>query len=68
MRTDSTHSNASTEHYRKQAETCRQMAEAAISPYREDWLRLAEKWAKLAEGADEHQSTPLEVLNRALSA
>ena len=54
---DSTQSKASTDHYRKQAEMCRQMAETAISPYKEDWLQLAEKWAKMAQ-ASEHSNHP----------
>jgi hypothetical protein len=35
------------EHYRTQAETCRQMAGMTLSPYKEVWLELAEEWTKL---------------------
>jgi hypothetical protein len=36
------------EHYRTQAETCRQMAETTVSPYKEGWLEFAAEWTKLA--------------------
>lgn len=36
-------------HYRQQAETCLRMAEEALSPYDEEWLRLAARWAALAQ-------------------
>lgn len=36
------------EHYRTQAETCRQMAGMTVSPFRESWLQFAEEWTKLA--------------------
>jgi hypothetical protein len=38
-------------HYRQQAETCLRMAEEALSPYDEEWLRLAARWAELAREA-----------------
>ena len=37
------------EHYRLQAETCRQMAGMTVSPYKEGWLEFAAEWTKLAE-------------------
>ena len=37
------------EHYRTQAETCRQMAGMTVSPYREGWLEFAAEWTKLAQ-------------------
>jgi hypothetical protein len=39
-------------HYRLQADTCLRMAEQALSPYDEEWLRLAAKWTKLAPQAE----------------
>jgi hypothetical protein len=39
-------------HYRQQADTCLRMAEQSLSPYDEEWLRLAAKWAKLARQAE----------------
>ena len=35
------------EHYRVQAEACRQMACMSVSPVKEGWLELAAEWAKL---------------------
>jgi len=40
------------EHYRQQAATCVRMAEEALSPYDEEWLRIAAKWTKLARQAE----------------
>lgn len=41
------------ERFRKESEDCRVHAEKAISPLdREEWLRLAADWLKLAEAAD----------------
>jgi hypothetical protein len=40
------------EHYRTQAETCRQMAGMTVSPYKEGWLEFAEEWTKLARETD----------------
>jgi len=37
------------EHYRTQAETCRQMAQMTVSPYKEGWLEFAAEWTKLAQ-------------------
>ena len=39
-------------HYRQQADVCRRMANEALSPYDQEWLRLAAKWTKLARQAD----------------
>jgi hypothetical protein len=39
-------------HYRQQAEVCLRMAKEALSPYDEEWLRLAAKWTKLARQAE----------------
>jgi hypothetical protein len=39
-------------HYRQQAEVCFRMAKEALSPYDEEWLRLADKWTKLARHAE----------------
>jgi hypothetical protein len=36
------------EHYRTQAEVCRQTALMTVSPFKEGWLELAAEWAKLA--------------------
>jgi hypothetical protein len=42
----------STDHYRQQAEECREQAERALRDEdRESWLKLAAKWRRLAEGA-----------------
>ena len=38
-------------HYRQQAEACLRMAEEALSPYDEEWLRLAACWAELEREA-----------------
>ena len=45
-------SNTLAAHYRQQAEICRRMANEALSPYDQEWLRLAAKWTKLARQAD----------------
>ena len=45
-------SNTLAAHYRQQADVCRRMANEALSPYDEEWLRLAAKWTKLARQAD----------------
>jgi hypothetical protein len=45
-------SNTLAAHYRQQADTCLRMAEQALSPYDEEWLRLAAKWTKLARQAE----------------
>jgi hypothetical protein len=40
--------------FRKQAEECREQAAKAISPLdKEEWLRLAAEWIKLAQSAEE---------------
>jgi hypothetical protein len=44
--------NALAEHYRHQAEICIGMAEQALSPYDEEWLRLAARWMKMARQAE----------------
>jgi hypothetical protein len=36
------------EHYRTQAEVCRQMALMTVKPFKEVWLELAAEWTKLA--------------------
>jgi hypothetical protein len=36
------------EHYRAQADVCRQTALMAVSPFKEGWLELAAEWTKLA--------------------
>jgi hypothetical protein len=36
------------EHYRAQAEMCRQMAGMTTSPIKEGWLEFAAEWTKLA--------------------
>jgi hypothetical protein len=46
-------------HYRQQADTCLRMAEQALSPYDEEWLRLAAKWTKLARQAEARNPTDL---------
>jgi hypothetical protein len=40
------------EHYRTQAEVCRQMARTTVSPFKEGWLELAAEWTKLAREAE----------------
>jgi len=40
------------EHYRTQAETCRQMADMTVSPYKEGWLEFAAEWTKLARDTE----------------
>jgi hypothetical protein len=37
------------EHYRTQAEVCRQMARITVSPLKDGWLEFAAEWTKLAE-------------------
>jgi hypothetical protein len=44
--------NAIADHYRHQAEMCLRMAEHALSPYDEEWLRLAADWMKMARQAE----------------
>jgi len=39
-------------HYRQQADACVRLAEDALSPYDEEWLRLAAKWTTLARHAE----------------
>jgi hypothetical protein len=39
-------------HYREQADVCLSMAEQALRPYDEEWLRLAAKWTRLARQAE----------------
>jgi hypothetical protein len=39
-------------YYRQQADVCRHMAEEALSPYDEEWLRLAACWAALEREAE----------------
>jgi hypothetical protein len=42
----------STERYHRKADECRQAAEQATNGMdRNDWLKLADEWLKLAEGA-----------------
>jgi hypothetical protein len=41
------------ERYRRQPKEAQQEAERASPPHRETWLRVAEKWLKLARAADE---------------
>jgi len=50
--------NALAEHYRHQAEICIRMAEQALSPYDEEWLRIAARWMKMARQA-EARSRPI---------
>ena len=45
-------SNTLAAHYRQQAEICRRMADEALRPYDQEWLRLAAKWTKLARQAE----------------
>jgi hypothetical protein len=52
-------SNTLAVHYRQQADVCHRMASEALSPYDEEWLRLAAKWTKLARQA-ELKSEPTE--------
>lgn len=41
------------ERFRKEAETCRELAEKAIRQFdKEAWLRLAAGWIKLAQDAE----------------
>jgi hypothetical protein len=39
-------------YYRQQADVYLRMAEEALSPYDEEWLRLAARWAELEREAD----------------
>ena len=51
--TDRDRVQALADHFRGQADACRQMAESATSPLIEaQWRRLAEEWVKLARDAD----------------
>jgi hypothetical protein len=38
-------------YYRQQADVCFRMAQEALSPYDEEWLRLAACWAELEREA-----------------
>ena len=40
------------EHYRAQAEICRQMASVTVGPLKESWLEFAEEWTKLAKDSE----------------
>jgi len=40
------------EQYNTHAEFCREAAECAVDPCKEQWLRLAAQWTKLAEEAN----------------
>ena len=43
--------------FRKQAEECREEAAKAVSPLdKEEWLRLAEEWLKMASSVDARRS------------
>jgi hypothetical protein len=46
-------------HYRQQADVCLRMAEQALHPYDEEWLRLAAKWTRLARQAELKVGLPL---------
>jgi hypothetical protein len=46
---DATTSAVLAEHYRAQAEMCRQMARMTVSPFKEGWLEFAAEWTKLRE-------------------
>ena len=39
-------------HYRQQADACLRVASEALSPYDEEWLRLAAYWAQRALEAE----------------
>jgi hypothetical protein len=39
------------EEYSTHADDCHYMAERAVSPFKEDWVRLATSWTSLAEEA-----------------
>jgi len=41
-----------TEHFRSQAETCHQMAQITMSPFKQGWLEFAAEWTKLAREAE----------------
>lgn len=43
------------EHYRVQAELCRQMARMTMSPFKEGWLELAAEWKKLVRETEAKQ-------------
>jgi hypothetical protein len=41
------------EHYRRKAAECKQVAEESTKPAdKEEWLKIANHWLKLAEAAD----------------
>jgi hypothetical protein len=43
--------------FRKEAEVCREQAAKAISPLdKEEWLRIAAEWIKLAQDAEGRRS------------
>jgi hypothetical protein len=45
------------ERFRKEAEECCKLAERSVSQLdKESWLRLADDWIKLAEGAEERRA------------
>jgi hypothetical protein len=45
------------EQFRKQAQECRLLAEKAISPLdKQEWLRLADEWTRLAREAEARNS------------
>jgi hypothetical protein len=50
--TEPVHIRALAAHYRQQVDTCLRMAEQALSPYDEEWLRIAAKWTRLARQAE----------------
>jgi hypothetical protein len=37
------------EHFRSQADLCRQTARVTVSPFKDGWLELAAEWTKLAQ-------------------
>jgi hypothetical protein len=46
-------SESEADRFRKRAEECRRLAEAAVSALdRETWLRVADEWLKLAQSID----------------
>lgn len=46
--------------FRKEAEECRQLAAKAKNPLdKEEWLRLAGEWIKLAQDTDARGNSPL---------
>jgi hypothetical protein len=50
--TDAASSTVLTEHFRSQAETCHQMAEITVNPFKQGWLELAAEWTNLAHEAE----------------